>query len=76
MREEIDIVLGSRTEVNNDDLANLEYVECVFKESMRKFPPVAFMHRTTTEDVVINGYKIPKNTWISVYFYLKTKNLN
>ena len=66
MREEIERVLGSRTEINNEDLANLEYVECVFKESMRKYPPVAGLHRTTTEDIVINGYKIPKNTWISV----------
>ena len=66
MREEIDNVLGSRTEVNNDDLTNLEYVGCVFKESMRKYPPVCGLSRVTTEDIVINGYKIPKDTWISV----------
>ena len=66
MREEIDRVIGSRTEITNDDLANLEYVECVFKESLRKYPPVCAINRVTTEDIVVNGYKIPKNTWISV----------
>ena len=66
MRDEIERVLGSRTEINNEDLANLEYVECVFKESMRKYPPVCEVDRATTEDMNICGYKIPKNTWISV----------
>jgi len=66
MREEIDKVLGSRSEVNNDDLVNLEYVGCVFKESLRKYPPISEMSRKSTEDIIIKGYKIPKDTWILV----------
>lgn len=66
MREEIDRVLGLRREINNDDLVNLEYAGCVFKEALRKYPPIAEMSRKSTEEIVIKGYKIPKNTWILV----------
>ena len=66
MREELDSVLGSRSDVNYEDLAELKYTNCVFKEVLRLWPPVTAVSRVTPDDYKINEYIIPKDTWIQV----------
>ena len=61
-REEIDRVLGERTEVTYQDVADLKYCTAIFKEALRLFPPAASINRWTPEDIDIQGYKIPKDT--------------
>lgn len=65
-REEIDRVLGERTEVNFQDVNELKYCSAIFKEALRLFPPVTILQRVTNEEMVVNNYKIPKNTFLSV----------
>ena len=65
-REEIDRVLGERTEVNFQDVNELKYCAAIFKEALRLFPPVTILQRVTSEEMVVNNYKIPKNTFLSV----------
>lgn len=66
MLKEIDSVLGERTQVTFQDISELKYCACVFKEALRLYPPVASMARFNPEPIEINGYIIPENTTISV----------
>ena len=66
MREELDSVLGSRSEITYENLAELKYTTCVFKEALRLWPPATAVSRLVTEDFQINDYVIPKGTWIQV----------
>ena len=66
-RDEIDKVIGSKIDISIDDLNKLEYVSCVFKEALRKWPPGAEFSRMTKKDITLyNGLKIPKDTWVEV----------
>ena len=65
-REEVDQVLGSKLEITYDDITKLKYVGCVFKETLRIFPPVPSISRQTEVEMTIDGYKIPANTAMAV----------
>lgn len=57
-----------RTEVKSEDIHKLEYVGCVFKEVLRKFPPAVQFVRETDGEFSINGYSIPIGSIIAVNF--------
>lgn len=69
-REEIDRVLGERTEVNYQDVNELKYCTAIFKEALRLYPPAPQVFRKTPEIIKINGFEIPENTplWVNSYF--------
>ena len=58
--------MGNKGEITNDDLSRLEYTGAVFKESMRKWPPVPSFSRFSDQDYTILGNVVPKNTWFLV----------
>mgnify|MGYP001810931278 CR=1 FL=1 len=61
-------MLGDKEDITLDDLSQLVYTGCVFKESMRKWPPVAEVFRVTNSiDLNIAGYRIPVRASIIVY---------
>ena len=64
--EENNQVLGERTEISYQDIVNLKYCSCIFKESLRIYPPVVIVERVIKDEMDIEGYKIPKNTQIAV----------
>lgn len=68
-REEIDRVLGQRTEVTYQDVTELKYCSAIFKESLRLFPPAPTIGRQIKDDMIINGYLLPANTNIFVLFF-------
>lgn len=70
--EEIVDILGSTDKVGYVDhhaLQELKYLEMVIKESMRITPPVPFMGRHITEDVVLDGVKVPAGTCANIGIY-------
>ena len=67
MRAEIDEVLGSRGEIEFNDLPNLKYCEMVIKETLRLYPATGALSRTVdTEDFKIGNCPIPKGTLLIV----------
>ena len=52
-----------------DVVQNIEYLDCVIKESQRVFPTAAQVNRECSEDYDLNGINIPAGTevWIPIY---------
>ncbi|KAM0324108.1 hypothetical protein ACHAQA_008298 [Verticillium albo-atrum] len=71
--EEIDRVIGTGRLPTLEDRENLPYVNVVVKEALRWWPiaPMGFPH-TADEEVVYNGYRIPKDAMIlpAVWWFL------
>lgn len=65
-REEIDRVLGERKEVTYQDFTELKYCLAILKEALRLYPPGPNLARYSTEEFSINGYTIPKNSYLTV----------
>ncbi|KAG9441572.1 hypothetical protein H6P81_017426 [Aristolochia fimbriata] len=66
-RTELEEVMGERTEVEESDIAGLQYIQAIVKETLRLHPPVPLLipHRAEC-DVEISGYTIPKHTKVIV----------
>ncbi|CAJ0845527.1 10785_t:CDS:10, partial [Entrophospora sp. SA101] len=56
-------------EASFDKINSLEYLNCVFKETMRVIPTVPAVARNSETDTTIDGYFIPKKTPIAVSIY-------
>lgn len=66
-REEIDRVIGPDRLPEYDDYANLPYIRCCIKETLRWCPIVVngAPHATTEEDWYM-GYRIPKDASVNI----------
>ncbi|XP_058771688.1 cytochrome P450 89A2-like [Vicia villosa] len=54
--------IGLKTEVKEEDLQKLPYLKCVVLEGLRRHPPGHFvLPHAVKEDVVLNGYLVPKD---------------
>ena len=53
----------SKTDIS--DLKNGIIGEALFNEAIRKYPPVPFSPRLVVRDAELDGYEIPKNTYIA-----------
>lgn len=50
----------------NSDLEGLPYVQAVFKEALRLFPPGHISIREAVEDLNLNGFLVEKGSWVHV----------
>ena len=67
---EVDAACGDRP-VTLNDLPHLKYLEGAVKESMRLYPPSAFLFgRETIEDVELGGHTLRRGSWILISPYL------
>ncbi|KAK4264415.1 hypothetical protein QN277_025594 [Acacia crassicarpa] len=68
-QEEVRRVVGNKSKVEEDDVKQMKYLECVVKETLRLHPPFAIsVPRETTSGVTLGGYYVPPNT--TVFFNL------
>lgn len=52
--------------IATSDLEQMPYLEMVLKESMRLLPVTTVVSRQAVEDVVLNGYTLPKNSVVLI----------
>jgi cytochrome P450 len=57
--------LGGRTPTLAD-VGRLDFLSCVFKESLRLYPPVYLFGRIAVEDVSVGGHMLPNQTVILI----------
>ncbi|KAK9901608.1 hypothetical protein WJX75_004612 [Coccomyxa subellipsoidea] len=65
LMQEVD-AFGRDRVPQNSDLEQLPYVQAVFKEALRLFPPGHISIREAVEDLNLNGHHIEKGTWLHV----------
>ena len=65
-REEIRRVLGDRDEITLQDSKEMTFLDNCIKESMRLYPAASFFNRSTTTEMKLGKYTIPKGTYITV----------
>lgn len=69
LHEEVDSVLDGR-KAALADLPSLKYTGMIIKEALRLYPPAWVLNaREAVEDVNIDGYVIPKNSYVFVSPY-------
>nr|QUF59384.1 cytochrome p450 CYP3049B2 [Brachionus angularis] len=73
IEEEIDRVLGEKTEITFEEINELKYCSAVFKESLRLWPPVPRITRKCLDEMEINGLKIPANSIMNLSTYLNSR---
>nr|AAR88242.2 CYP342A1 [Alitta virens] len=69
--QEVIRVIGSQSDgtIEWSDLSRLPYLSQCIKEAMRVHPPVPFIGRQLSQDIIINGCTIPKDTICEVSIY-------
>jgi cytochrome P450 len=72
-QEEVDRVLGAKTEITYQDIVDLKYCACIFKEALRLWGPVPDFSRVSNEPMEILGYTIPENSWLFVSQYMNAR---
>ncbi|VFQ58366.1 unnamed protein product [Cuscuta campestris] len=66
-REELDRVVGFERLVNESDLPQLHYLQCIVSETLRLFPPAPLLlPHYSSEACKVGGYDIPSGTMLLV----------
>lgn len=75
LQEELDEVFGdSDRECTTNDASKMKYLECCIKESMRLYTTVPNIARKISEEVEINGYKVPAGTSVCIQMFYLHRN--
>ncbi|XP_076097841.1 cholesterol 24-hydroxylase-like [Mytilus galloprovincialis] len=70
---DIDTVVGSKAKIDYNDLGKMNYLDMVWKETLRLYPPSISTVRETEKDFVIDGIYIPGGTDINLSTYISSR---
>jgi cytochrome P450 len=74
-RAEVDSILVSVEEPPTPEQAGrLEYLNRVFKEALRMYPPIHVGNRRAPQDLAIAGYQVPAGTRVMYSIYLSHRD--
>ncbi|VFQ93144.1 unnamed protein product [Cuscuta campestris] len=77
IQEELDAVVGPDRMVSENDLAHLNYLRCVVRETFRTHPAGPFLiPHESTRATTINGYHIPARTRVFINTHGLGRNPN
>lgn len=72
---EVDEVIGSGVSApDTEELRGLHYLDAVIKETLRLYPPIHIGNRETAEEIVVQGYTIPRGTRVMYSIYLSHRD--
>lgn len=67
VQDEVRMVLKGKSEIKQDDIANMKYLKAVFKETLRLHPPIpTLVPRVASQDVNVMGYDVMKGTRVII----------
>lgn len=72
--DEIEEIVDSVDEIDNESLSKFSYVELVIKEALRLFPAGGIIGRQSTNEFDLAGYTIPKGTIFMLSMYGMHRN--
>ncbi|XP_040268459.1 cholesterol 24-hydroxylase-like [Bufo bufo] len=70
VQTEVDEVLGSKRDIEYEDLGKLQYLSQVLKETLRLYPIALGTSRAIEEEMVIEGVRIPPGTTLMFNAYI------
>ncbi|KAK2171156.1 hypothetical protein NP493_1092g00050 [Ridgeia piscesae] len=73
LHAEVSRVLGQGTPTP-ESMEQMSYLKCILKEALRLYPVVTMNVRVLDEDLVIDGYRIPKKTMYVMNHYAACRN--
>ncbi|KAH9687346.1 Xanthotoxin 5-hydroxylase CYP82C4 [Citrus sinensis] len=66
-QNELDIQVGTKRQVNAEDIKNLVYLQAILKEAMRLYPAVPFLFpHESMEECTVNVYHVPAGTQLFI----------
>lgn len=75
LREELRRILPNKDDpLTPEIMSNMPYLRAVIKEGIRLFPLALGLVRTTMQDMVLSGYRVPKGTYVFMGLQLATMN--
>ncbi|KAI1288132.1 Cytochrome P450 3A21 [Halotydeus destructor] len=66
LHKEIDGLFATGQEINYDTIGQLEYIDCVIKETLRLIPTAARTSRIASRDTILGKAKVPKGTMVLI----------
>ncbi|KAM0066614.1 putative cytochrome P450 [Helianthus debilis subsp. tardiflorus] len=63
---EIEKYVGHSRCVEESDMCNLAYLDCIIKETMRMLPPGPLLPHESSKGCMVGGYHVPKGTMLLV----------
>ncbi|KAH7866575.1 hypothetical protein Vadar_022148 [Vaccinium darrowii] len=66
-QEEVRRIVGKKSKVDQQDIAQMEYLKCVVNETLRLHPPAPFLiPRELAQSAKLGGYDIPPKTRVFI----------
>lgn len=65
-QDEIDYYVGQDRCVKESDMANLPYLACIIKETLRMYPAGPLLPHESSKDCFVGGYHVPRGTMLIV----------